>query len=164
VTNKAKTVHQWHEILNERFQGTPREAARYYGIEILPRLLHQLEKQGTKCKICQDYFKQIDDSTMHAASWMIKDDPRVKDFQYHLHKSGKHLSREHRIFPKGLVLSKHVGAALAMGIIISVIFSISTKADNLPGIIMLGATSGLAIGWITGKIKESLLRKKNRLF
>ncbi|GAO31533.1 hypothetical protein [Geofilum rubicundum] len=164
VTDQRKTVLQWHEILNQRFEGTPRESARYYGIQILPRLLHQLEKQKSTCRYCADHFKQLEEMTTQASEWMINNDPRLKDFQKHLQQSGQHLSRQHGVAPKGLWLSRFTGIGLLAGIAVSLAVGLSETTIDLPGILMLGAAAGLAAGWIGGKIKESVLRKKHQLF
>jgi hypothetical protein len=164
VNNHTKTVHQWHDTLSQRFEGTPREAARYYGIEILPRLLHRLESHKARCRTCTDYFNQLEDMTTKASGWMINNDPQLKSFQLQLRKTGQHLSRTHGIVPKGLWLSRYSGIGLLAGILVSLLIGLSVTTIDLPGILMLGAVTGLAVGWIGGKIKESSLRKRHKLF
>lgn len=164
VTNQVKTVSQWHEILNQRFEGTPREAARYYGIQILPRLMHRLESHKTHCRHCADSFNQLEDMTTHASAWMLNNDPQLKRFQLQLRHIGQHLSRTHGIVPKGLWLSRFTGIGLLTGILGSLAIGLSVVTIDLPGILMLGAVAGLGVGWIAGKIKESNLRKKHKLF
>lgn len=164
VTDQIKTVYQWHEILNQRFEGTPREAARYYGIEILPRLMHLLESQTANCQHCAENFNQLEEMTTQASGWMINNDPQLNNFQNHIRQSGQHLSRTHGIVPKGLWLSRYTGIGLVIGTIVSLAIGLSIPTIDLPGILILGAVAGLAVGWIGGKIKEAALRKKHKLF
>lgn len=164
MTDKAKTIHQWHEILNQRFEGTPREAARYYGIQILPRLLHRLENQQSNCHHCAAYYKQLEEMTRLASAWMINNDPELKNFQHQLRQTGQHLSQRHGIVAKGLWLARYTVAGLIAGILVGLAIGLTIVTLDLPGILMLGASVGLAIGWIAGKLKESTLRKKHKLF
>lgn len=164
MTDKPKTVHQWHEILNQRFEGTPREAARYYGIQILPRLLHRLEIQKSDCVHCATYFNQLEEMTHLASGWMVNNDPQLKNFQHQLSQTGQHLSHKHGMVAKGLWLARFTGAGLVIGILIALIVTIFVAQVDLPGLLMLGAAVGLAGGWISGKIKESTLQKKHKLF
>jgi fucose permease len=34
----------------------------------------------------------------------------------------------------------------------------------MAGMIMLGIVGGIIIGWVTGKIREAVLNKQNRIF
>ncbi len=164
MTNQTKTIHQWHDILNQRFEGTPREAARYYGIQILPRLLHCLESHTHTCRQCAGYFKQLEEMTTQASGWMINNDPQLKNFQLQLQQTGQHLSHRHGIVAKGLWLARFTVAGRITGILVALAVGLSETTIDLPGILMLGAAAGLAIGWIGGKMKESTLRKKHQLF
>ncbi len=164
MTDQAKTIQQWHDILNQRFEGTPREAARYYGIQILPRLLHRLETQKSTCQHCAAYYSQLEETTRQASGWMINNDPQLKNFQHQLRESGQHLSHRHGFVAKGLWLARFTVAGLVTGILVGLAVGLTIVTLDLPGIIMLGAAVGLAIGWIGGKMKESTLRKKHKLF
>lgn len=164
VSDQTKTIHQWHEILNQRFEATPREAARYYGIQILPRLLHRLDNLKSTCHHCAAYYNQLDEMTMHASGWMVNNDPQLKNFQNQLRQTGQHLSHKHGIVAKGLWLARFTVAGLITGILVGLAVGLTAITLDLPGIIMLGAAVGLAIGWIAGKMKESTLRKKHKLF
>ena len=157
-------MHQWHETLNKRFEGTPREAARYYGIEILPRLMHRLQRQTANCQRCAEDFSRLEEMTSQASGWMINNDPQLNNFQKHLRQIGKHLSSTHGIVPKGLWLSRFTGIGLLTGSLASLAIGLSVATIDLPGILMLGAVAGLGAGWVGGKVKEAALRKKHKLF
>ncbi len=164
MTNQQQSKAEWHKILNERFSGTPREAARYYGIEILPRLMPCLEKNKQSCKVCTQHFMDMDNMTVHALEWMKKNDPQIERFQQLMEEIGKHLKSAHGIMPGGMILSRFVAVGLLAGALAGLIISFTTKAGDIAGSTMLGAVVGIFVAWIAGKIRENSLRKAQKLF
>ena len=164
MSHTPKSVHQWHMLLEERFQGAPREAARFYGLEILPRLLHRLDSESPNCRVCAGQLKQIDEITESVAQRMRDKEARLDDFQKLLQQSGKHLEQAHQTVPSGLWLSRFTVGGLAAGALLSGLYAWLVQHHDMGGLLLLGTVMGLAAGYAAGKFKEARLRKQKKSF
>lgn len=164
VEEDKKTLADWYNELEIKFQGTPREAARYYNLQVLPRLMYTIDKQKKECTHCRSRFSTLQPMLDKASQWIKTDTPEAGIFQEELSQTMKHLSSAHGIVPKGLNLSKMIVAGLIFGIGIAYVLHLTLASTELPGTLMSGAAIGMMIGWILGKLKESNLRKSGRLF
>ncbi|WP_026473578.1 hypothetical protein [Alkaliflexus imshenetskii] len=159
-----KTLADWYSDLEIKFRGTPREAARYYNLQILPRLMFTIDKQKGECTHCSSRFSTLQPMLDDAAQWIKNDTPEAGIFQKELSQTMKHLSSAHGIVPKGLNLSKMIVAGLIFGIGIAYVLHLTLASTELPGTLMSGAAIGMMVGWVLGKLKENNLRKTGKLF
>jgi hypothetical protein len=74
------------------------------------------------------------------------------------------LSSQHRLYPRGLWLSRFTSYGIAAGIISGFVLYSFLNSHNLSGLLFLGAATGMMIGWISGKIKENHLKKEGKLY
>lgn len=164
VANQEYTKKEWIAILNERLAGTPREAARYYGLEILPRLMTCLQSSRHSCDKCARYFEDLERMTFKITALTKENDPGVKQFQTLKEDIGKHLKDTHRLVARGIIRATFVTLGMATGGILSFAAGYIFNINDPAGIVMLGFIAGIISGWITGKVREAVLNKQNRLF
>lgn len=164
VTDPEYTKKEWIEILNVRLDGTPKEAALYYGLEILPRLMYCLQNSRHSCDLCSRYFEDLNRMTFQIPIWMKDNDPQMKLYQQLIEDVGKHLRDTHRVIPRGMILSRYIVANLGAGALIALAVAYFLSISDMAGMIMLGIVGGIIIGWVTGKIREAVLNKQNRIF
>ena len=164
MTEETKTLDNWFTELEIKFRGTPREAARFYNIQILPRLMYTLSKQSRECTHCKSRLHTLEPMMDSASHWMKTDAPELENYQQELNQTMKHLSSVHGIVPKGLWMSKMIVFGLIFGIAIAAIAHLLATSTELPGMLMTGAAIGMITGWFVGKTAENRLRKSGKLF
>lgn len=163
-TAENTTVKEWYNVLTIRLENAPREAARFYNLQLLPRLMHQLQKHSTSCESCKEKFDSLDYDTKNIVTWFKDEGKELDNYQKTVESSIKHLQKSHNIFPKGLWLSWIIVISLLLGLFSAYIAHQIAPDTDKKGLIMLGATLGVIIGWIAGKIYEKHLKIKGKLF
>ncbi len=158
------TLSDWYKILTERFEGAPREASRFYNLQMLPRLMHCLNKQKEFCPICKDHFNKLDKVTLHITEWFKDEGDELKEYQKQIESIIKHLQSDHGTFAKGLWLSRIVVIGLAIGILVAYLSNLLFPETEKSGLLVLGSVIGMMLGWIAGKMYENQLRKRNKIF
>ncbi|MDK2842829.1 MAG: hypothetical protein PWQ17_2335 [Anaerophaga sp.] len=161
---RYRTIQQWYEILSSRLKGAPRESIRFYSLEAFPRLMHHLEANKSECALCAQHFEELDKMSFELGQWMKTDAPEMVKFQAELEESVRHLKTEHRVFPKGLWLSRFVLMGILVGILGALITVVVVAGVVIGGVLFTGAFIGMLIGWIAGKNKERKIKKQNRLY
>ncbi len=58
----------------------------------------------------------------------------------------------------------YIVANLGAGALIALAVAYFLSISDMAGMIMLGIVGGIIIGWVTGKIREAVLNKQNRIF
>jgi hypothetical protein len=159
-----KTISDWHETLSLRLEGTPREAALFYNLEIMPRMMHILSQQKEECSECAHLFNTMDDMTQQLTKWLKEENPELKNFQASRQQILRHLHSSHQIVPKGLWLSRIVVMGLVAGIIVAWLSNMIFTQTELKGLLISGATAGSMTGWVIGKLFENRLKKQNKIF
>jgi F0F1-type ATP synthase assembly protein I len=159
-----KNISEWHETLSHRLEGTPREAARFYNLEIMPRMMYVLSQQKEECSECAQLFNTMDNMTQQLTKWLKEENPELKNFQTSRQQILRHLHSSHQIVPKGLWLSRIVVMGLIAGIIVAWLSNMIFTQTELKGLLISGATAGSMIGWVIGKLFETRLRKQNKIF
>lgn len=158
------SVSQWYNLLNNRVEKAPKEAARFYNLQLLPRLMHQLDKHSDNCNICREKLEKLDYDTKHIVSWFKDEGVELKNYQENVESSMKHLQENHEVVPKGLWLSKIVVIGLIIGIALGYLSRFIIHSSDHRGLIILGIMIGVSLGWIYGKLYEKRLRKKGNIF
>ncbi len=159
-----RTIQQWYDILSNRLKGAPRESIRFYSLEAFPRLMHHLEANKSECELCARHFEQLDNMSFDLGRWMKTDDPQMVQFQAELEESVKHLRSIHKVFPKGLWLSRFVLIGILVGLLGALITIAVVAGVVIGGVLLTGAFIGMFAGWLAGKNKEKRIKKQNRLF
>lgn len=158
------TISDWHETLSNRLEGTPREAARFYNLEIMPRMMHVLSQHKDECSECAHLFNTMDNMTQQLPEWLKEENPELKNFQTSRQQILHHLHSSHQIVAKGLWLSRIVALGLAAGILLAWLSNMIFTQTELKGLLISGATAGSMIGWVIGKLIENRLKKQNKIF
>lgn len=158
------TVKEWYNLLTIRLENAPREASRFYNLQLLPRLMHQLQKYSVNCEICKDNFDNLDKDTKHIVTWFKNEGEELKKYQHTIESSLKHLQTNHYVYAKGLWLSRVIVISLLIGLGLGYISHYALPNNDKKGLILLGSMLGVLIGWIVGKLYEKKLRKENKLF
>ncbi len=161
---KYKSIQQWYDILSSRLKGIPRESIRFYSLEAFPRLMHYLETHKKDCPECAEHFRKLDEMSYNMGQWMKNDMPEVKIFQKELEGSVKHLRAHHKVFPRGLWLSRFVFFGILVGILGALVTVFFVAGLVIGGILLTGGFIGMLVGWIAGKNKERRIKKQDRLF
>lgn len=159
-----RTIQQWYEILSKRLKGAPRESIRFYSLEAFPRLMHHLETHKANCSVCAQHFAKLDKMSLNLGQWLKTEAPEIAAFQEELEKSVRHLRTEHKVFPKGLWLSRFVLIGILVGILGALITIVVVAGVVIGGILLTGAFIGMLAGWFAGKNKERKIKKQNRLY
>ena len=161
---RYRTIQQWYEILSSRLKGAPRESIRFYSLEAFPRLMHHLEANKSECSLCAQYFEELDKMSLELGQWMKTDASEMVKFQAELEESVRHLRTEHKVFPKGLWLSRFVLMGILVGILGALVTIVVAAGVVIGGVLFTGAFIGMLVGWIAGKNKERKIKKQNRLY
>ncbi|MGM0376545.1 MAG: hypothetical protein ACQEQ0_07205 [Bacteroidota bacterium] len=161
---RNKTIQQWYEILSKRLKGAPRESIRFYSLEAFPRLMHHLEVHKSECSTCAAHFEELDKMSFELGRWMKTDAPEMMKFQAELEESVRHLRTEHKVFPKGLWLSRFVLIGILVGVLAAIITILVVAGVVIGGVLLTGAFVGMLGGWLAGKNKERKIRKQDRLY
>jgi uncharacterized membrane protein len=161
---RNRTIQQWYDILSSRLKGAPRESIRFYSLEAFPRLMHHLETNKSECDICAQHFEALDKMSFELGQWMKTDAPEMAKFQAELEESVRHLRSEHKVFPKGLWLSRFVVMGILVGILGALITVVVAAGVVIGGVLFTGAFIGMLVGWIAGKNKERKFKKQNKLY
>ncbi|WP_016777503.1 hypothetical protein [Anaerophaga thermohalophila] len=161
---RYRTIQQWYEILSSRLKGAPRESIRFYSLEAFPRLMHHLEANKSECSLCAQHFDELDKMSLELGQWMKTDAPEMVKFQAELEESVRHLRTEHKVFPKGLWLSRFVLMGILVGILGALLTIVVAAGVVIGGVLFTGAFIGMLVGWIAGKNKERKIKKQNRLY
>lgn len=164
MEEKELTLSDFYTILRKRFEGAPREASRFYNLQMLPRLMHCLYKQKESCAVCEDYFNKIDTVTLHITEWFKDEGDELKEYQKQIESVIKHLQSDHGTTAKGLWLSRIVVIGLAIGVGGAYLANLLFPETEKSGLLVLGSVVGMMLGWISGKIYENQLRKRNKIF
>ncbi len=165
VTNNDKlSVKQWYNLLSDRLEKAPKEASRFYNLQLLPRLMHQLQKQSKECNVCLEKLNNLNNDTTHIVSWFKDEGVELKNYQDTVETSIKHLQEAHNIVPKGLWLSRIVVVGLIIGAILGYGSHFIVPTAEKRGLIILGIMAGIFFGWIYGKIYERKLKKRGNIF
>ncbi len=159
-----KTIQQWYDILSARLNGIPRESIRFYSLEAFPRLMYYLESHKKECPECAQHFLTLDEMSLHLGQWMRSDNSEVKVFQLELEESVRHLRSQHKVFPRGLWLSRFVLFGLLVGVLGALVTIFFVAGLVIGGVLLTGGFIGMIGGWLAGKNKERRIRKQNRLF
>ncbi|PRY95795.1 hypothetical protein BY457_11912 [Marinilabilia salmonicolor] len=162
--SRYRTIQQWYDILSSRLKGAPRESIRFYSLEAFPRLMHHLETHKTECEVCRRHFETLDEMSFELGQWMKTDAPEMVNFQAELEDSVRHLRSDHKVFPKGLWLSRFVLMGILVGILGALITIVVVAGVVIGGVLLTGAFIGMMVGWIAGKNKERKIKKQNRLY
>ncbi|MGQ1946100.1 hypothetical protein ACT3CD_03225 [Geofilum sp. OHC36d9] len=158
------TISDWHETLSNRLEGTPREAARFYNLEIMPRMMHVLSQHKEECNECAHLFNTMDTMTQQLTKWLKEESPELKNFQSSRQQILRHLHSSHQIVAKGLWLSRITVLGLVAGILLAWLSNMIFTQTELKGLLISGATVGSMAGWIIGKLFENRLKKQNKIF
>jgi len=164
VEEQDLTLSDWYKILAKRFKGAPREASRFYNLQMLPRLMYCLHKQKETCSVCKDHFNKLDEATLHITEWFKDEGDELKEYQKQIESIIKHLQSSHGIMAKGLWLSRIVVIGLAVGVAVAYFANLAFPQTEKSGLLVFGSVVGMMTGWITGKIYENQLKKKNKIF
>ncbi len=151
------------EKLNEQLKGVPRAEIRAANLEVYPRMVEALYNRSSSCDRCRELYDESSKFTDDIAS-VIKGTPEQrKEFEEFVRVAYMHLHEVHKTLPKGKILSVSVLVGMLLGLSFAVIIGYFMDQDLLRyG--ALGWILGVIAGWITGKIRENNLRKKNRQF
>jgi hypothetical protein len=162
--SRYRSIQQWYEILSNRLKGAPRESIRFYSLEAFPRLMHHLETHKTDCAVCREHFEALDEMSFELGQWMKTDAPEMVNFQAELEDSARHLRTEHKVFPKGLWLSRFVLMGILVGVLGALLTIVVVAGVVIGGVLLTGAFIGMLVGWFAGKTKERKIKKQNRLY
>lgn len=164
MNNGTKNLDNWYQLLQERFSDAPREAARYYNLQILPRLMHKLDESHDQCPQCNKRFVSMEFILEKLPGWLKADAPELSLYEEEVGRSLRHLERIHGIYPKGKWLSMITIIGMIIGIVASIISYLLIIKSDLPGLFITGTAMGLLTGWGAGKIKEKRLKSRGRIF
>lgn len=164
MEQKDLTLSDWYQTLRKRFEGAPREASRFYNLQMLPRLMYCLYIQKETCPTCKVHFNELDKVTLHITEWFKNEGSELKEYQSQMEAIIKHLQIDHNITAKGLWLSRIVVIGLATGVVVAYFANLLFPQTEKSGLLVLGSVIGMMLGWIAGKIYENQLRKKNKIF
>jgi len=151
------------EKLNEQLTGVSRSEIRASNLEVYPRLIEALYNRSSSCSRCKVLYDESSKFTDDIVSVIKGTKEQRKEFEDFVKTAYMHLHEVHKTLPKGKILSLSVLVGMLLGLSIAVIAGYFMDQDLLRyG--ALGWIIGVFAGWITGKIRESNLRKKNRQF
>lgn len=158
---EAKEVIQ---LLNTKLENVPKAQVRSMGLEVLPRLIDVLHQRRPACSDCK---KLHDEGIRHIdqIGALFGDDLAVqKKFESWVDRSQRHLKEYHGMVAKGRTSSVYVVSGIVGGMVIGALSMYMISAENSIGGAVLGFVCGMLIGWIVGKMKESKLRKEQKLY
>lgn len=164
MSERKMTLPEWHLFLEEKFQDVPRESIRFLSLEALPRLMHALDNHRHLHPDCALHYDKLLSMIIDAPGWLKHNSPEALIFQKELHAATRMLSLQHRIYPRGLWLSRFTTLGIIAGAAAAFILYSFTDIDKLSGLLFTGAAAGMMLGWILGKIKEHQLKKEGKLY
>ncbi len=155
---------EWMSSIEEKVSRISRVQAAISNFQVLPRLGELLESKAGKCPECKLYWQKLQDSTEYIDLFFDDGNRYSADFDNLVQEILKHLKVNHKIRPKGLVLSIDTLVGMFLGILLGVLVSFLVVAFPLKSGIVLGWVLGTFVGWIVGKYKEGKMRKADLLF
>ncbi len=155
---------EWISSLEEKVSRISKVQAAISNFQVLPRLGELLEAKSEKCPECKVYWQKLQDSTEHIDQFFEDGNRYSADFDNLVQDVLKHLKFNHKIRPKGIILSINALVGMLIGVLLGVLISFLIPAFPLKSGIVLGWLLGTFIGWVVGKYKEGKMRKENLLF
>ena len=140
-----------------------RAEIRALRLEVYPRLIDALEQRSGSCSTCKELYKQSEKFTDDIVP-VVKGTADVrKKFEEFVNSALGHLHDDHGALPKGKLLSVSVLVGMLTGLSIAVITGYIMD-DDVMRFGALGWMIGVIAGWVTGKVRESNLKKEGKLF
>ena len=152
------------EKLNNQLENrVPRAEIRELKLEVYPRLIDALEQRAVHCNRCGELYRESDRFTADIVSVVKNTDGIRKEFEKFVTAAFGHLHDEHGALPKGKILSVSVLVGMFTGLSVAVLIGYF-MGDEVMRFGAVGWMLGVFAGWVTGKVRESNLKKAGRLF
>lgn len=164
MSERKMTLPEWHHFLNEKLTDAPKGSIRMMSLEALPRLMFILDNHRHLCSGCAQHYDRLLSMILELPEWLKHNTPEVELFRKELHATTQFLATQHGLYPKGLWLSRITSYGIITGVLAGFVSHALIENPDLPGLLILGATAGMMVGWILGKIKEHQLKKDGKLF
>ncbi len=159
------TYNEWMESMEEKVKKVSRIQASIASFEMLPRLGKILSDKSVDCPECNIYWKQLQEKTEFLELFFQDGNSHRVEFEKVVNEAMAHLKDQHKMRPKGLVLSLYGVLGMVTGVILGFLISYTSLLDiSLKGSVIMGWIIGLMVGWFLGKRKERKMGKEGNIF
>jgi hypothetical protein len=130
-------------------------------ISTLVKLIKDSDANAGNCETCRANVERLEE--------MIDQIPHLDDIAYRspyekqFNEIRKHFHKEHGYIPPLYFSGKYVIYGALAGFVLAALPAFLIIQKSVADILLVGTVAGLAVGYITGSLKEKRYRKENRI-
>ncbi len=152
------------DLLNDQLQDIPKVQIRSMSLAVLPRLMNVLDKNHKSCPDCNRISHEGEVFVRNIRPVFEQDIPTIKKFERWVNTSQAHLKNRHGQVAKGKTTALYTAVGVAIGILLTLVFIWMKPEVNTLAHISLGWVIGMLGGYVSGKLKETSLAQKEKLY